>query len=160
VLTRFVEETAIDTVMLAGRFTLLDQSALDDLLPACLRRGVSVLNAGVFNSGVLATSEPADGSTFEYSDAPSGIMRRARRLAQLCRDFGTTLPAAALAYARSHPAIETVVVGAAHGWQVRENAGLVSSPPVPALWETLVAEGLLPPSPALPLAPALARIED
>jgi D-threo-aldose 1-dehydrogenase len=156
VLTRFVEETAIDTVMLAGRFTLLDQSALDDLLPVCLRRGVSVLNAGVFNSGVLATPEPADDSTFEYSDAPSGIMRRARQLAQLCRDFGTTLPAAALAYARSHPAIETVVVGAAHASQVRENVGLVTSPPVPALWEALVAEGLLPPSPAL----ALARIED
>ncbi|MDQ1582929.1 MAG: D-threo-aldose 1-dehydrogenase [Microbacteriaceae bacterium] len=144
VLKRFVNETDIDTVMLAGRFTLLDQSALTSLFPACLRRGVSVLNAGVFNSGVLASPLPAQDSRFEYATAPSEVLVRARRIAQVCAAFGTTLPAAALAFARQHPAIETVVVGAAHPGQLGEDIAWNSASPPQQLWEELVAQGLLP----------------
>ena len=72
-LTRLVEETDVDVVMLAGRYTLLDQSALDDLLPACQDRGVSVVGAAVFNSGVLARSRPVAGAMFEYRSAPEQL---------------------------------------------------------------------------------------
>jgi D-threo-aldose 1-dehydrogenase len=143
-LTRFVTETRIDTLMLAGRYTLLDQSAVDTLFPACLEHGVSVLNAGVFNSGVLALVTPDDAAPFEYSAAPAEVIHRARQIADVCATFDTTLPAAAMAFARSHPAIEAVAVGAANARQLRENRALVDAPPPPALWDELVRRGIAP----------------
>jgi D-threo-aldose 1-dehydrogenase len=136
-LTRFVTETEIDTLMLAGRYTLLDQSALGTLFPACLERSVSVLNAGVFNSGILALVAPPLDAPFEYSAAPAEVIRRARQMADVCATFGTTLPAAALAFARSHPVVEAVAVGAANHSQLRENLALVDAPPPPELWNEL-----------------------
>jgi D-threo-aldose 1-dehydrogenase len=144
VLTRFVEETGINVVMLAGRYTLLDQTALDELFPACARRGVSVLNAGVFNSGVLASPEPSAGATFEYTTAAAGIVERARAIARVCADHGTSLPAAALAFSRAHPAIASIVVGAATAAQVRENRSMLDPPPPPEVWAALVEQHLLP----------------
>jgi D-threo-aldose 1-dehydrogenase len=144
VLTRFVEETGIDVVMLAGRYTLLDQTALDELFPACARRGVWVLNAGVFNSGVLASPEPSTGATFEYAAAPAGILDRALAIARVCTEHGTSLPAAALAFARAHPVVASIVVGAATAAQARENHALIEAPPPLALWSALVERHLLP----------------
>jgi D-threo-aldose 1-dehydrogenase len=142
-LTRFVTETDVDAVMVAGRFTLLDQSACYELLPACESRGVAVLNAGVFNSGLLATTHPGHDSPFEYGTAPGRALRQAQQMARVCRDFGTTLPAAALAFARSHPAIEAIVVGLTHPWQVRENIVANDSLPPDELWNALARDGLL-----------------
>src|SRR4051794_41910910 len=76
-LTRFVTETEIDAVMVAGRFTLLDQSAADELLPACADRGVSVLAAGGFNSGLLGPDEPPALAPYDYAPAPPEILARA-----------------------------------------------------------------------------------
>ena len=151
VLNRFAAQTDADAVMVAGRYTLLEQPALDTLLPTCRRRGISVINVGVFNSGLLAEETPRGGLPYEYQDAPPAIVARAAAIAAACRRHGTSLPAAALAFAGAHPAIATVVAGAQSPGQVRRNAELASAaPPPPALWADLVAGGLLRPDAPVP----------
>lgn len=137
---RFVEETDIDVVMLAGRYTLLDQSGLP-LLDACVERGVKVLAAGVFNSGILATPKPS--GTYDYQPAPAPLVERATRIAEVCERHGVSLPQAAMAFPLRHPAVATVVLGARTPEEVTTNATLWSSPVPEALWEELSAEGLL-----------------
>src|SRR5205823_3969051 len=96
----------------------------DDLLPACERRGVSVLNVGVFNSGLLASDWPGDDAHYEYGHTPGELLRRARQLATLCQQYGTSLPRAALAFAAAHPTVASVVVGAGRPEHIRRNAEL------------------------------------
>ncbi|NUS35884.1 MAG: aldo/keto reductase, partial [Pseudarthrobacter sp.] len=110
-LHRFVTETDIDIVMLAGRYTLLEQGAAQDLLPACLERGVGVVNVGVFNSGLLSKERPAANATYNYAPAPQELLDRANLLADVCESHGTTLPAAALHFPYRHPAVTSVVLG-------------------------------------------------
>jgi D-threo-aldose 1-dehydrogenase len=109
-LARFVERADIDCVLLASRYTLLDTSAQDDLLPLCQARGVSVLLGGVFNTGVLAN--PRDGATYDYQPAPPGILARARQLQAIAEAHGDDLGAAAIQFGLAHPAITTILVGA------------------------------------------------
>ncbi|RRR75621.1 aldo/keto reductase, partial [Streptomyces sp. RP5T] len=97
-LARFLRETAADVVMLAGRYTLLDQSALDDVLPAAQESGKSVVAVGVFNSGLLSRQWPEEGMKYDYQDAPAELVARARAIAEVCEAHGTTLPAAAIAF--------------------------------------------------------------
>ncbi|MER7889956.1 aldo/keto reductase [Micromonospora sp. NPDC094482] len=151
VLRRFVTETEVDAVMVAGRYTLLEQPALDTLLPECEQHGVSVLNAGVFNSGLLAVPRPHAGLPYEYADVPAAVLDRARAIAEVCARHGTSLPAAALAFAAAHPAVAAVVVGAHGPDQVRRNAALsAAAPPTGDFWSELIAEGLLRPDAPLP----------
>ncbi|GAA0841106.1 aldo/keto reductase [Streptosporangium amethystogenes subsp. fukuiense] len=140
-LARFVRETGVDMVMLAGRYTLLDQSGADELLPLCAGRGVSVLAAGVFNSGLLATHDPS--GTYDYAPAPGPLLERARRIAAVCDRHGVTLPQAALAFPLRHPAVATVVVGARSATEVTRNAALTACPVPEELWADLAAEGLI-----------------
>ncbi|HUH08188.1 MAG TPA: aldo/keto reductase [Egibacteraceae bacterium] len=139
----FVRGTDIDVVMLAGRYTLLEQPALDELLPACAEAGVSVLAAGVFNSGLLACAEPPDDATYNYRQAPRELIERARGIAQVCARAGTTLPAAALAFPFGHPAVASVVVGTRSAEESRDDAALLRTGVPPELWDELKAEGLL-----------------
>ena len=142
-LHRFVVETDVDAVMVAGRYTLLEQPALHALLPECQRRGVSVLNVGVFNSGLLAVPRPHAGLHYEYAHVPPPVLERVQAIVAVCDRHDTTLPAAALAFAAAHPAVAAVVVGADHPDQVRRNAALLAAPPPPEqFWSDLVAEGL------------------
>jgi D-threo-aldose 1-dehydrogenase len=151
ILGRFVDETEIDVIMLAGRYTLLEQPALDHLLPACERRGVSVLNVGVFNSGLLAADWPADNTHYEYGETPGEQLQRARLIATACQRYGTSLPRAALAFAAAHPAVASVVVGAGRPGHIERNAELFAAPlPPPQLWDDLVASGLLRPDAPVP----------
>lgn len=144
VLHRFTVETELDAVMVAGRYTLIEQPALDVLLPECRRRGVSVVNAGVFNSGLLALDRPHAGLLYEYEAAPPALVQRARAIAAACARHGTSLPAAAVAFAAAHPAVATVVIGAHDPDQMRRNAALAAADPPPGeLWMELVSEGLL-----------------
>ncbi|MFC5821851.1 aldo/keto reductase [Nonomuraea harbinensis] len=137
---RFVRETDIDVVMLAGRYTLLDQSGLP-LLDACASRGVRVLAAGVFNSGLLATPEPS--GTYDYHPAPPELVDRARRIASVCAAHGVTLPRAAMAFPLLHPATAAIVLGARSPGEVKTNAASMEQPVPGALWSELRAEGLL-----------------
>lgn len=142
-LTRFVRETGADTVMIAGRYTLLDQSALDELLPACLERGTAVLNAAIFNSGILARAVPDRAARFEYGAPPGPVVDRAVSIATVCATHHTSLPAAATAFAAAHPTVSALVVGADNAQQVRDNSALLTSSPPAALWRDLRAKGLI-----------------
>jgi D-threo-aldose 1-dehydrogenase len=151
ILTRFVAETDVDIVMLAGRYTLLEQPALDDLLPACEARGVGVLNAGVFNSGLLAVDWPDATAPYEYGTAPLPVLERAQRIARSCREYGVSLPRAAIAFAAAHPLVCSVVLGAGRPEHQTRNAELMTQPFPPAdLWRELVAEDLLRPDAPVP----------
>jgi D-threo-aldose 1-dehydrogenase len=143
-LTRFVRETDVDVVMCAGRFTLLEQGALADLLPAAAERGVAVIAAAAYNSGILAHDAPPSGATYDYAPAAEELLDRARRIAAVCAEHGVTLPQAALAYVRTHPAVVSTVVGLATPEQARQ-AGERAAVRVPAeLWRALADVGLLP----------------
>jgi D-threo-aldose 1-dehydrogenase len=142
-LTRFLRETPADVVMLAGRFTLLDPSALDDVLPAAAESGKSVVAVGVFNSGLLSRDRPADDAKYDYRDAPPELLARARAIADVCESHGTTLPAAAVAFPFTHPAVVNVTLGMRSADQVARNV-LLSDRAVPVgLWSDLAAQGLI-----------------
>jgi D-threo-aldose 1-dehydrogenase len=143
ILARLVTECTPDVVMVAGRFTLLEQPAREALLPACAAAGVGVFNVGVFNSGLLAVDDPGDDLPYEYGAAPAALVAKARAIAGVCERHGTTLPAAALAFAAGDPAVTAVVVGADSPEQVRRNAALAIAPPPGSLWPALREAGLL-----------------
>jgi D-threo-aldose 1-dehydrogenase len=140
-LARFVVETDIDVVMCAGRFTLLDQSALTDLLPAAAERGVGVVAAGVYNSGLLASDRPGSGATYDYLPAAPELIGRVERMAEVCGTHGVTLPDAALAYARSHPAVVSAVIGVRNATQVAETLRRASATVPDGLWSALGLAG-------------------
>jgi D-threo-aldose 1-dehydrogenase len=140
-LADLVRHTDVDLLMLAGRYTLLEQDSLDDLLALCAERGVGIVAAGVFNSGLLARAQPA--GRYDYGDAPPAIVERARAIAAVCERHGTTLPAAAMAFPLAHPAVASVCVGARSAEQIARNASLYREPIAPDLWLELKAEGLL-----------------
>jgi D-threo-aldose 1-dehydrogenase len=142
-LADLVRATDVDVVMLAGRYTLLEQDALDDLLPACLERGVAVVAAAVFNSGLLARARPGEDAKYDYGDAPRALVERAQAIARTCERHGTTLPAAALAFPLAHGAVASVCIGARTAAQVQRNAALHAEVIAPDLWSELKAEGLL-----------------
>jgi D-threo-aldose 1-dehydrogenase len=134
-LTRFVRETDIDLVLVAGRYTLLDQTAADTLLPAALERGVSVIAGGVFNSGVLAV--PTPDATYDYAAAPGSLISRALRLQELYAQFGVPLRAAAARFPLAHPAVASVLIGARNAAEVTDAITLRGLDIPSELWESL-----------------------
>lgn len=142
-LTRFVRETDVDVVMCAGRFTLLEQPALADLLPAAAERGVAVVAAAVYNSGILAHDNPPLDATYNYAPAAAELLDRARRMAAVCAAHGVTLPQAALAYVRTHQAVASTVVGLGTPEHVRQAADRAAARVPSALWRALADAGLL-----------------
>jgi D-threo-aldose 1-dehydrogenase len=147
-LTRFVQETDMDVVLLAGRYTLLEQEALDDLLPACLERGASVVIGGVFNSGLLA--DPHHQPTFNYQPAAPDVLAKALRIDDVCALHGVAIAAAALQFPLGHPAITTVLVGARSAHEVEQNSRFIETPIPEQLWADLLAAGLLRPGTPVP----------
>lgn len=133
----------LDIIMLAGRYSLLEQPAAVDLMPLCLERGVGIANVGVYNSGLLARPVVPENANYNYAPAPVGILARAKALAACCDEFGVELPAAALQFAVSHPAVCTVVVGASNARQITETAGRMAAAIPAELWTALVSRGLL-----------------
>ena len=142
-LAKLVQHTDVDVLMLAGRYTLLEQESLDDLLPLCEERGVGIVAAGVFNSGLLARTQPGAAGRYDYGEAPPEMVRRAQAIAAICERHGTTLPGAAIAFPLAHPAVVSVCVGARSAEQVKRNASLSRETIAPDLWVELKAEGLL-----------------
>ena len=137
-LARFCRETDMDVFLVAGEYTLLDQRALDDLLPSCVERGRSVLAAGVFNSGILA-----GGDTFFYGPATAKVRERVDALRRMCERHDVPLAAAALQFSLNHPAVESLVVGARSPQEVRYNERLAHLPIPQELWEDLGSAGLV-----------------
>jgi D-threo-aldose 1-dehydrogenase len=139
----FVRGFDIDLVMLAGRYTLLDQSALADLLPLAVERGVGIVAAGAYNSGLLSEARPVEGAMYDYRPAPPELLDRARRLAEVCAAHGVDLPTAALRFPLRHPAVVAVVVGAHDADQVRRNVERFGTPVPDDLWAELESTGLV-----------------
>jgi D-threo-aldose 1-dehydrogenase len=150
-LSELARNTDVDLLMLAGRYTLLEQGALDDLLPVCERRGIGVVVAGVFNSGLLARENVPEDATYNYARAPADVLDRARRIAGVCERHGTTLPEAAIAFPLGHPAVVSVCVGARSPTQVRRNARLLGAEIPQDLWDELRDTGLLRAQAPVPL---------
>jgi D-threo-aldose 1-dehydrogenase len=138
----FVERADLDCVLVAGRYSLLDTSAADSLFPACQRRGVAVLAAGVFNSGILANPRP--GATYDYAPAAAALVERAQRIRAVCARHEVPISAAALAFALRHPAVTAVVVGARNAGEITEDVGHLATEVPDALFADLAAEGLIP----------------
>jgi D-threo-aldose 1-dehydrogenase len=138
-LTRFVTDTDVDLVLVAGRYTLLDRSAAAELLPAALRRGVSVIAGGVFNSGVLAA--PVAGATYDYQAAPAELIAKAGRLDQTCARFGVPLRAAAARFPLTHPAVASVLIGARDAAEVTDALRMRAVGIPDALWDSLADAG-------------------
>jgi len=142
-LADFARHTDMDVLMLAGRYTLLEQSALDDLLPVCSQRGVGIVAAGVFNSGLLARARPPDQARYNYVAASPALVDRAREIASSCDRHGASLPAVALSFPLGHPSVVSVCVGARRPDQVAQNVALYRSRVPAEVWVELKDSGLL-----------------
>ncbi|MCP3723969.1 aldo/keto reductase [Paraburkholderia sp. CNPSo 3272] len=133
-----MNELPLDVVLLAGRYTLLEQTALDPLLEACLRTETAVVVGGVFNSGVLAGN-----GKFNYGDAPVEVVERVQRLTDLCGRFNVPLPAAALQFPFAHPAVVSCVIGARSVAQLQQNIAWLEQPIPAQYWRALIDDGLI-----------------
>ena len=142
-LTEFVRRCDVDIMMVAGRYTLLDQSAARDLLPAAAENGVAIVAAGIYNSGLLSSDRPRPGGRFDYRDASPDVVAKALEIARACERHGSTLPAAAIAFPLRSDAVTSVVVGARGADQVSETIARYSAPPPPELWSELEERGLI-----------------
>lgn len=139
--TRMINQTDIDVVMNAGRYTLLDQSAADELFPAALRKGVSIVSVGVFNSGVLAN--PSADSHYFYQPAPAHIITRALEFQSALAEFGVKLQQAAIQFPMRHEAVKCVVVGCRSAKSLQENIENFDREVPPEAWakvDSLIAK--------------------
>ncbi|MFC8680438.1 aldo/keto reductase [Microbacterium ureisolvens] len=139
-----VRSADLDLIMVAGRYTLLEQPAAEDVLPECRARGTGVVAASVFNSGLLAKDEPERSDRYEYGRMPEALWVRLQRLVAVCRAHGVPLPAAAVQFPLRDDTVRSVVVGGSRPDQLRRNAELMEIGIPEALWEELAAEGLVP----------------
>jgi D-threo-aldose 1-dehydrogenase len=143
----------LDCLMLAGRYTLVDHSALAQLLPLCLQRDVRIALGGVFNSGILATGVcHPDGAQarFNYAAAPQEWIDRVAAVEQLCARHGVPLRAAALQFPLAHPAVEMVMLGAQHTEHWQDAVDMLHRPIPAAFWRELRAQGLVPEAAPMP----------
>jgi len=142
VLQRFVDHADVDVILLANRYTLLDQSALPRLLPACVARGVAVVIGGVMNSGLLA--DPRPGATYDYVEAPPALLAQAALLSEICARHGVSARAAAVRFVMAHPAVVSLLAGVRRRDHLIEYPGLMTAQVPGALWDELKDRGLLP----------------
>jgi D-threo-aldose 1-dehydrogenase len=132
-----VRETDIDMVLIAGRYSLLDQSAADELLPLALERGVDVIAAGVFNSGILAN--PVKGATYDYMPASDELIARAMRIREVLDGHQVSLTGAAMQFPLQHPAVKSVLVGCRSVDEVAKNIEEFDRAIPNKVWEDLVS---------------------
>ena len=136
------ERGDMDLFLLAGRYTLLEQEALDCFLPLCEARGIGIVLGGPYNSGILATG-PVEGATYNYTPAAPDVLDRVGRIEKICLAHGTPLIAAALQFPLHHPSVVSVIPGAQSADQARANLKVFETPIPDALWSDLKSEGLL-----------------
>ena len=117
---RFLDMLDIDFFLVALRYTLLEQETLETELPYCERRNVGIVIGGVYNSGITATGA-VEGAKYNYQDATPEIMERVRKIEAVCKAHGVPLAAAALQFPLGHPSVASIIPGAIHPDQVRQN---------------------------------------
>jgi D-threo-aldose 1-dehydrogenase len=131
-----------DIFLLAGRYTLLEQEALNSFLPICEKRGIGIVLGGPYNSGILATGA-RPGAWYNYDPAPDGILDRVRKIEAVCKAHKVKLPQAALRFPIMHPSVVTVIPGAVSPKEVALNVKTMSAKIPKALWKDLKSQGLL-----------------
>ena len=138
----FARAGDFDVFLLAGRYTLLEQDALESFLPLCQEKGIGVVIGGPFNSGILATGLKAD-AHYNYRPASDGVRERVRQFQKVCRAFKVKLPEAALHFPLGHPAVVSVAPGMSRASEAKRNAAMMAAKIPPALWRALKAEKLI-----------------
>jgi D-threo-aldose 1-dehydrogenase len=146
---RFVRAGDFDCVLLAGRYTLLEQGALAEFMPLCTERGVSVIIGGPLNSGILATGA-RPGARYDYGEPPPEILDRVRRIEAVCSRHDVPMPAAALQFPLAHEAVSAIIPGAMSRAEITANLDLFRRPIPSALWDELRHERLLDPAAPVP----------
>ncbi|AMJ63866.1 pyridoxal 4-dehydrogenase [Bosea sp. PAMC 26642] len=146
---RFARAGDFDTMLLAGRYSLLEQPALASFMPLALEKGIGLMLGGVFNSGILATG-PVPGAKYNYKPAPPDILARVAAIETVCARHGVPLRRAALHFALGHPAVVSLVMGAVSPAEVEDQIAELSAAVPPALWVALKTEGLLGPNVPVP----------
>lgn len=141
--TEAIRRTDVDIVMCANRFTLLEQTALDDLLPLAVERDVAIVAAAVYNSGLLSKTRPSPTATYDYAPAQSDVLARVEAIADVCEAHGATLPEAATQYPLLHPAVASVVLGLRSPAQVADGIERAGAHIPASLWDALFDSGLV-----------------
>lgn len=136
------ERGDFDLFLLAGRYTLLEQEALNSFLPLCQKRGIGVVLGGPYNSGILARG-PSEGAQYNYSNAPAEVIEKARKLDAVCQKHGVRLIEAALKFPLNHPSVVSVIPGGQSVEEVKSNREILDREVSAALWEDLKAQGLM-----------------
>lgn len=139
---RFAKAGDFDVMLLAGRYSLLEQPALERFLPLAVEKRIGIILAGIFNSGILATG-PVKGAKYNYGDASPEVLARVAEIQKICERHGVPLMRAALHFATFHPAVVTVIMGAVKRAEIEANAKAMSEAVPPALWAELKTAGLL-----------------
>ena len=148
-LARFAREGDFDCFLLAGRYSLLDQSSLDELLPLCLEKNIGIMAGGTYNSGILAKGA-VEGAKYNYQDAPPEIIAKARGLEGVAERHGVDLKAAASQFVFAHPAITTIIPGTRRPERVQENFDLLKVEIPADFWREARDEGHIRPDAPLP----------
>ncbi len=138
---QLVRECDLDIVLVAGRYTLLDQSAMDELIPLCIERDVSIVVGGVFNSGVLV--DPSPGALFDYVPAPDDVLSRARQIQDVCRRYEVPISAAAVQFPLAHSQVSSLLLGPRSIAELETNLNLLKVDIPADLWTELSREGLI-----------------
>jgi D-threo-aldose 1-dehydrogenase len=142
VMLDFMKQGDFDCLLMAGRYTLLEQEPLDELLPLCVKRGAAVVIGGGLNSGILATGA-VPGAKYNYAPAPAHILEKVRNIEEVCKSHGVPLPAAALQFLLAHPAVVSHVPGTRNLEQMKQNIDWISHPIPPQFWAEMKTRGLL-----------------
>jgi D-threo-aldose 1-dehydrogenase len=142
---RFAKAGDFDVMLLAGRYSLLEQPALASFLPLAVEKKIGIILAGIFNSGILATG-PVKGAKYNYGDASPEILQRVTEIQKICERHGVPLQRAALHFATFHPAVVTVIMGAVKPAEIESNAKAMAADVPTALWSDLKSAGLLDPA--------------
>ena len=148
-LARFAREGDFDCFLLAGRYSLLDQSSLDQLLPLCEEKHIGIMAGGTFNSGILAKGS-TPGAKYNYSDAPPEILEKAKGLEEVAARHKVSLKAAASQFALAHPAITTIIPGTRQPDRVNENYEILEEEIPADFWAEIKAENLIHPDSPVP----------
>ena len=150
-LARFAREGDFDCFLLAGRYSLLDQSALEELLPLCLEKNIGILAGGTYNSGILAKGAKP-GATYNYGEAPAEIMQKAAAIEAVATRHEVDVKAAASQFVFAHPAITCIIPGTRQPSRVEENFNLLTQEIPPEFWTDLKNENLIHQAAPLPRA--------
>jgi D-threo-aldose 1-dehydrogenase len=151
-LARFAEAVPVDCFLLAGRYTLLDQGSLTTLLPICRERNIGIILGGIYNSGILANPQGKAGlaAKFNYEDADTALVARAKELDALCKQHGTALKAAAIQFVLAHPAVTVALQGARTAAEAADNVAMADAQVPLSFWQELRARNLVDPRAPLP----------